>query len=71
MVNQCHHNHPNSSGQGTCYNTLDSSENVLKRSGVAEGLADNESGAFLLLLFTPRKAVIAGSLRKHEDSGCS
>lgn len=38
-----------SSGQGTCYNTLDSSENVLKRRGLTEGLADNESGAFLLL----------------------
>lgn len=24
-----------------------------------------------ITLFTPRKAVIAGSLRKHEDSGCS
>lgn len=32
-----------------CYNTLDSSENVLKRSGVTEGLDDIDLGAFLLL----------------------
>lgn len=36
---------------GTCYNILDSSENVRKRRGLTEGLADNESDALLQLRF--------------------
>lgn len=50
---------PTPFGQGTCYNTLDSSENVLKRSGLTEGLADNESGTFLLLCNGEAKRLIA------------
>lgn len=36
---------------GTCYNILDSSENVRKRRGLTEGLVDNESDALLQLRF--------------------